>query len=583
MQRTPRTSGWRPLFTGFAAFAALAGCCILAAAPATLPASQGPTTSPSDLGLGAAKKPLPLDPKPFERVAAGISFRSPLGWNGLVQADRDEVIRYVNDLKKQDWSLSVIRRTFPKPQHLFATKDPKDPTAEAVPGIVDNTLAALLKELPGAKVLRGGDPSNIGAFDVGMIVLRYTKNGERRLAQHAIIEGNNQLYYLLAFNSPGRKDVREDDASEEKTVDPTEQQAVETFRSILDSVKLLDQTAVRNDQVQRLFRTRAFINLVNEKKINNTIVPERYLRIIKEGKDIGYSYVVERTERRGGADGLFVGIHTRVMTLKDGKVYQFPREDTESQMFAVLDRRNESWTKVSVWDEDGKPKTAEHPWKKVSEFGASAHSSRRVLVADPNDPNHPENAVRRGDNSDPKNPWVNTQDTYTLNVQFKANRGDLEPVVRQLPPFYLPQAMGAMLPRLVPPREPKAYLFATYVSDLRQVALRYLDVKEEEDLPRDLMIATGMTRGIAIDDRIGYEGGVTTHYVTQRGEYLGSVTKASHLVVVPTDVKTLVEQWRLKDGTELFVLPPSIEPTAAPAASGKPAGNALINPTGPGR
>jgi hypothetical protein len=585
MHRTPLFQGWRSLFIGVATSALIGGMLLAQSQPAapqpaapagpTTPATA-PSTQPSQLLLGGGKGPLPLDPRPFERQAAGISFRSPLGWNGLVQADRDEIVRYVSDLKKQDWTLSVTRRSFPKPQALMAMRDAK---GELIPGIMENTLAALERELPGAKVLRSGDPTNIGALDVGMIVLRYTKNGERRLAQHAVIQANNQLFYLLAFNSPGRKDVAEDKNAEEKTVDPTEQQAIETFRSVLDSVKLLDLQPVRDDQVNRLFRTRSLIFNFTEKKLTGALVGERYLRIIKDGKDVGYSYVKEEATRRGGADGIYVGIHTRVMTLKDGKVLPFPREDSESQMFVSNDRRNESWSKISAWDDDGRPKTPSNPWKKVSEFGATARTEKKVLNADSYDPRRPGAQVQRGEIGDSAQPWVDTRESYSLNVQFKGTRGDLEPVVRMLPPFYLPQALGSLLPRLVPPREPKGYLFASYVSELRQVALRYVDVRPEEALPRELVMATGLTRGVPIDDRIGYEGAITTHYVTVKGDYLGSVTKTkdSHLVVVPTDAKALLELWHVEKTPDLFVLPPSVD-EMGPA---NPAGNALVNPTRP--
>jgi hypothetical protein len=588
MHSESRNTGKRPLFIRISAAALLlatAGVCVVAADNKGKVEISTPMTQPASRPATGA---WPLDPRPFDRQAAGISFLSPLGWNGMVQADRDELIRYTNDLKKQDWTLSVTRRSFPKPQNLFAVKAPKDPKNkdakdEFIPGIVENTLEALKKELPGAKVLRAGDPSNIGASNVGMIVLRYTKNGERRLAQHAILEANNQLYYLIAFNSPGRKDVTEDDNAEEKTVDPTELQAVETFRNILDTVKLLDLQPVRDDQVQRLFHTRAIINSFKEKKLNDTLIAERYLRIVKEGRDIGYSYVKEEPRRQGGSDGIYVGIHTRLMTLKDGKVYMFPREDSETQSFTAMDRHNENWTKISVWDEDGQKKTIKNPWKKVSEFGASARTSQRVAAVPKKKEFDPLESIQVGDNNDPKQPWVNYVDKYVLNVQFKGTRGDLEPVIRPLPPFYVPQAIGSLLPRLLPAREPKQYLFATYVSDLRQVALRYIDVRPEEDLPNELVLATGLTRGVPIDDRIGFEGMITTHYVTIKGDYLGSYTRATKLFVIPSDKQTLVSLWRLKDEKELFVLPPSEEPVITPPATpAGPPGAATINQNGPG-
>jgi hypothetical protein len=626
---------------GVAGAVAAAGLAARAADPAARPVSPaGPAVvhRPTSGGAGAsqaagdARPPLPLEDKPFERPSAGISVRPPKGWTGLVEADREEIVRFVDDVKKQDWSLVVTRQTFNDPHKLMGAKDAK---GEFVPGVVENTLASFKTAYPGAKVLRGGDPTNVGAHDVGVIILRYTSNGERRLAQHAIIEGNDQLFYLVALNSPARKDVTEDAAEEEKTVDPAERQAIETFRTILDSVKLLDLRAVREDQTQRLFRTRGLFANLTDKRLTAVLVPERYLRVVKNGQDVGYSYVVEqlgRVNRRGTADGtsdgISVGIRTRIMTGAPAevpgaagvKIPPYPREDSESWMFFAMDRRNEDWSKITVWD-DGTPKTPQNPWRKVSEVGSSQRQTRRVASVKPVDAEHPERRFEKGEGRDLNQPWVQNLDSYTLNVQFKATRGDLPPVTNPLPPFYLPQGLATLLPRLLPATEPKSYMFATYVSELRQVMARYVDVRREEPLPPELLRARGpaggngaggaaagmpagagapaVARGIPIDDKLGYEGAVTTHWVTPGGEYLGSVTrtsqyvggvgKATVTVVAPTDEATLKKIWGVADADNLRDLPPGsvqegeVNRTGGgPAGPPSPVGRGFVNPTGPG-
>lgn len=577
--------------------------CVLASSAAAL----GPATRPDnslesvfpDVVRGGRLPPLPLG-KPFDRESAGITFRAPEGYTPIIELDREEIVRFVNDLKKPTWTLSLTRKSFPKgPQVLFGVKDAK---GEFVNGIVENTLLALKGELSG-KVLRAGDPTNIGTKDVGMIVMRYTKNGERRLAQHAIIEANDQLYYLLAFNSPARKDQVEDANVEEKTSDPVEQQAVETFRAILDTVKLLDLGPLRADQTQRLFKTRTLFYNLTERKLTETLIPEQYQRILRDGRDVGYSYVVEQVDRKGGADGIRIGNRTRIMTrfegerpdaealmaatthpttrpLPTGKLLPYPRQDSESWMFSSMDRKKEDWSKINVWD-DGQEKTPQNPWKKVSEMGTSLFETRNFIKDLPKDPNDPLSinkrpSFQRGDEDDPHNPWVEKRDKYTLTVQFKATRGDLQPVIRQLPPFYLPQAHTTLLPRLLPPREVKSYMFATYSSELRQVMLRYVDVGAETDLPVEVSRGAAGAKGVPITDRLGVDGPPTTHWVTQKGVWLGSVTKGNGITVLPVDEQTLKQLWNINDSIKLPDLPGS--GSADPASLPSPAAPSTFGP-----
>jgi len=526
-------------------------------APAELPAADSAAIE------RPKPEPLSLD-KPFERRSAGISLRPPLRWTPIKEADREELLRFVDDVKQPQWTLALTRRSFPDPQHLFQKQVEKDFKREWEPGIVENTLAALREQLPGAKILRGGDPTNIGKLNVGMIILRYTKSGERWLAQHAIIESNDQLYFLLSFTSPGRKDVAEDDNREEKTVDPIEAQAVATFRNIIDSVELLDLGQIKADQDARLFRTRGLFANLTGRNLNERLIPERYMRVLMDGRDVGYSYVVERpdVDIKGGNDGIKIGIRTRLMTkVENGQVQPFPREDSEAWMFTTLDRRIEDWSKITVFD-DGQPKSPTNPWKKVSEVGATQFAQRRILAVDPKEPGK---QFLQGENGDPRNPWVDVRENYTLKVEFFGVAANLEPVVRPLPPFYLPQAMSAMLPRLIPPNEPKSYLIASYVSEVRQVMLRYIDVGAEAALPQVIAGNSGKLRGVPISDRVGLEGAPTIHWVTSKGEYLGSTTEATKTVILPSDKPTLQRIWKIDDSIRQFEDPRG---RAAPPAEG---------------
>ena len=66
-----------------------------------------------------------------------------------------------------------------------------------------------------------------------------------------------------------------------------------------------------------------------------------------------------------------------------------------------------------------------------------------------------------------------------MHVSYLDAAENTDPVNKVLPPFYLPQALGQLLPRLLPLGQPKTYLFATWVSESRALMMRYVDVGTE--------------------------------------------------------------------------------------------------------
>ena len=154
--------------------------------------------------------------------------------------------------------------------------------------------------------------------------------------------------------------------------------------------------------------------------------------------------------------------------------------------------------------------------------------------------------TERGEGDDKTQPPVRQSEIYTLNVTHLDSQGKREPVAKELRPWYLPQVMGHLLPRLVPLGEVKTYLFDTYVGDQRQVMLRYVDVGQE----RVVDLAGRRVRAVPISDRLGIEGTPTVHYVGADGQYLGSQTtyleangKKSTVLVLPSDKETLLRLW----------------------------------------
>ena len=141
-----------------------------------------------------------------------------------------------------------------------------------------------------------------------------------------------------------------------------------------------------------------------------------------------------------------------------------------------------------------------------------------------------------------------------------------KPVTWDLPEWYLPQAIGHLLPRMLPLNKPQTYMFVTYVSETHQLMSRYVDVSEA----KEISFNGQKVLAIAVQDRIGLEGVPTTYYVTPDGKNLGSETQyrmgdtTSVIRVLPTDEATLRRIWsdaRLNkpEAGEMPVLPGALK------------------------
>jgi hypothetical protein len=462
--------------------------------PSTLPALSDRQEAASADGLGA----------PFESPAAGIAFRPPAGGKLIRRATNDDIVSYVNDEK--NWVLKVTLTTLSKPLPL---KNHQDENGRDQLGMMDLTLEQFKRIQPGAEVLRQ-DVTPLTDGDAGMLVLRYSLGTTRMLNQQAIIHASDYVYYTLSFTTPAAKNP---DAGVE---DPAEREAVTIFRKVLDSVKLLDRTSIRLEQNERLYRTRALYLNLTDKRIREALVPEQWLRLMRDGKDIGYTYIVEETEKRGQRDGVKIGIRSRTVPEADLQV------DAETWMYCTFDRAHGDWTNTVIYDNPKKPQ----PKKKyTTEIGISDLQTK------------PEVERPLEGQTDGKS-QVREVETYTLTVKYISRSSTGQPINRQLPPSYLPQALGQLLPRLLP-REPATYMFYTYVGDRHEVMARYVDVESEQPVTLD-----GRTvRAIPIKDRIGLEGSPTYHYVSPDGKYLGSENKDSKILILPTDAETLKKIW----------------------------------------
>ena len=280
-------------------------------------------------------------------------------------------------------------------------------------------------------------------------------------------------------------------------------------------------------------------------------MPEQWLRVIHDGKDVGYSYIVEQIAQdlprkgviqeghgTGDADGVLVGMRSRTVPEADQQM------DVEKWMFVTLNRRHEAWQMTNLTQNNKGAKESS------AEYGASDLKSRSIVDSN----------LERGEltkkGEDKQQPPVRIVDQYSLNVNHVSKTAQ-KPLNTDLSPWYLPQALSYMLPRLVYANEGKSYLFLTYVSEENEVVNRFVDVGYE----REVDLGGKKVRAIPVTDRIGYEGTRTVHYVAPDGAYLGSVNADTGITVLPTDAATLEKLWKDVNLTR----PSEIEPTTGPA------------------
>jgi hypothetical protein len=385
------------------------------------------------------------------------------------------------------------------------------------------------------------------------LVIRRDENFQRRLVQQALVAANDQLYYVIELNTPARPDANGTGD------DPTERRAADTFNAVVDSVRLLDRAAIYHDQADRLIRFRGLIANWVPSYLRSRLAPEQYFRLIRDGKDIGYTYEIDEYDDQAGKIAGTPVI--RVSVRSDTKPGANTAVDVQSRLISTVDRKHENWVNIAVLVSpaagaaDAEPSLNAPPPKmqesEISEFGAS---DQRTHVAPVTPPAGGLDAPPDAQNQAIQ-PGVKMVEGWTLDVtrtsSGTAAKQDAPEFKHDVPAWYLPQAMSYLLPRLLPYKEAKTYLCAIYVSDGDHgqpgIVLRYIDV-----LPAALVNLDG--RGVvavAIKDHLGLEGPVTTHYIDpETGAYLGSVNVVTAKdgtqttdEILPTDPGTLRRLW----------------------------------------
>ncbi len=504
---------------------------------AAQPASETPATPPP-----VAPKPVNVltgrpDAEPdlsatllgpaFESKTAGIHFRPPADTKQVATAGTEALAEYVNEEKQI--LLRVSRVAQPTPIELTKGVDANgEPTGGLLGYMADKQRQANV----GSKTLRC-DKINVDSNWVGILTMRYTSGTQRWLRQQAVVQVNEQLYFIFTMTTPAgqlRQGVSAEDAAANEEADAGEKLAVETFNAMVDSIKIIDRTAIKQDQNERLYRTRALIVNWNEKRMTDILVPKQFFRTVRGGKDVGFTFVEEMTDT-AGIGGAVKGIAVYVRAHNDEPDDKGHRKvvDVGSYQFMSFDQHHENWTRktmVQIQTEAGVTDTLN------TEFGNSIWEIRKV----------PAPVVGVGDAKDPKAPLMRPASIHVLDVNHWSRESDEPAVHIELPVFYLSQAGGHFLPRLVVDKtynEPRTYLFASYVPTTRVLMMRYVDVSEEKDLSFN-----GETfRGHAVSEHVGLDGPPTVHYIAMDGKYKGSENKEAKTLILPAEEETIRKVW----------------------------------------
>ncbi len=470
---------------------------------------------------------------PFESPASGIVLCPPAGTREIRRAgDGDEIVQFVDEKRQLALKVSLLR--FSAPVQL-ATTPVGGTTGQAQPapalGLLQAQITNMGGSIDGLEVLRN-EVSTLGegsaAVQTGLLAFRYPSktgvgaggaNGDQFIfRQQALIRSTDKMYYMLDMTSLGGRPSHGVEGAS-----PQERDAAELFAAVIESVQLEDRADIRRDQEDRLFRTRSlFVNL-GAGKIKSVLLPDAWYRIVKNGKDIGFTEAREQPLQQGGKAGVRIDLYTRTLST-DGKVVE-----VVSNMFMAEGRSPEEWKCVARLGRDSKTLMVERGLSQVENV-APVIPQKQPL----------DGLGGRGKSQ----PLVLGKDVYKLRVSYSgaggAQDGGAPSVDRPVPPWYIPQALGHLLPRLLPLDQPKTFLFGTYVSDQREVMMRYVDV-----LPETEVSINGKRQlAVPIRDRVGLAGQPTTHYLSRSGEYLGAVSPAAQIEILPSDEATISAIWK---------------------------------------
>ncbi|GAB4192904.1 MAG: hypothetical protein Kow00105_06980 [Phycisphaeraceae bacterium] len=113
--------------------------------------------------------------------------------------------------------------------------------------------------------------------------------------------------------------------------------ALTTFLNLIGSVRFADPMELDRERNQRIDTGRKWLDSLKREQIKAVLIPEQWLRIIQDGKDVGYMRIRQTNEKDHVPPGIGVAVQSRIV--EGNNTY-----DTEGVFFEADDRTTEFWT-----------------------------------------------------------------------------------------------------------------------------------------------------------------------------------------------------------------------------------------------
>ena len=484
----------------------------------------------------------------FSSVEAGFSVQLPPGelkQPSIASGEAELLATVTNEAEDYRFEVRVVRLDRPMP--ILGVEMPEGGRRT---GYLELLAGEIDREATGNIIRASKTP--LADADAGVLVARYRVGGTSFLRQEAIVRVDDRTYHKLLMISPapgGPVDEIGDDARVRR--------AVSAFTASLDSYRAIDQTALLEEQEQRLLRTRSLlVNLKVRGRLAEACAGEALWRIRRGGRDVGFAHVIEEPANRlpddinGGftpadrqdgtadavsAEGVRVGMLVRMQT--PGGIVSRRSWHYASRQLDTSDFRETN----NLLRDDGEDELA----------GADAAA---YIVGQMRSGVFPVRYEVPAPGPLEKETIFDLETQRRLEVIFTLNQPNArevadrrltisEPVERDLTPWFLPGAVDHLLPRVAAEYGQRTYAIAVWVPSRREVMMKYVDVAAPAEV--ELPGGRGTREAIVVSTRIGLNGVATDHFIdADTFAWLGTSGGEADTEVWPATPDEIAEVWK---------------------------------------
>ncbi len=261
-----------------------------------------------------------------------------------------------------------------------------------------------------------------------------------------------------------------------------------SMTAVLKSLRLFDPKAAREERRKNLLRGAELLKQFNDDALlalpGNQI---HYFRVSLKGKPIGFFRIAESLTQRDNVIGLQV-VRGGFMEIKGA-----PRQLTREDLFATADRKSEQWQRLD-------------------------ETAGGVIVND---------GLKQND-------LLVMQTT----VPPKPRETRQKEVPKSIRDGYLPQALAAVLPRLIDRSKAGAYAFAVYNPASNDFDMRTISVVG----PEEITLAGSKRRSVRLTDQTAFDAEPVDLWVDERGGVLRMASPGG-LAMERVDRQTIIRQY----------------------------------------